>query len=119
MDLCAKYAGADFVVQKFVPEFMDDLVSRKFEEVMLSETISVSTLVHKAVCVMQNALMQCETTAMQFFASGDTKTKCAVDLLATIFARHGFNIVPLINDVELGASDGYYLPSQMQSAGCK
>ena len=63
MDLCAKYAGADFVVQKFVPEFMDDLVSRKFEEVMLSETISVSTLVHKAVCVMQNALMQCETTA--------------------------------------------------------
>ena len=75
MDLCAKYAGADFVVQKFVPEFMDDLVSRKFEEVMLSETISVSTLVHKAVCVMQNALMQCETTAMQFFASGDTKTK--------------------------------------------
>ena len=97
MDLCAKYAGADVVVQKFVPAFMDDLVSRKFEEVMLSETISVSMLVHKAVCFLQNALMQCEARAMQFFASGETKTKCAAICRLATKSMHAPTIVSTVD----------------------
>ena len=40
MDQCAQYSGAEDIVQKFIPEFIYDWVSRKSEKAMPSETES-------------------------------------------------------------------------------